>query len=125
VKILLWFRALLYNRTQKSIMSHHTLPVEVPKPEVKITPEEELAAKRQLEMLAIILFKRSGAVGADAQMEAWRTNEPLRLKWRAEAEDLKDLLLSVGLRVEVSNTRCLTKALDEALTVPAVKAYEL
>jgi len=59
-------------------------------------------------------------------LRVWRTDPMVRHRWLSKARFfLRNLREDSGMRVAVSNTKKLTAALDDVMTIPAQKAYDL
>lgn len=57
--------------------------------------------------------------------DGWRGNSELRAEWRKTALDLQSTLLSRGIRLKVSSSPQLQKALHDISVQPAYQAYDV
>lgn len=102
----------------------------------EIIPTEPPALPRDaLELLAARLYTLdSMAIEVESERDqyltedisVWRSDAAVRAKWLAQAKlFLKILKEDSGLRVAVSNSKKVTAALDDVMTIPAQRAYDL
>lgn len=88
----------------------------------------------QLNVLAFLLtalpkkgddeLETSMAMALESRLGVWRTDREYRSAWRKLAREFMKLLGAHGLRLKVSNSTTLEKALHDICTIPAKQAYD-